>query len=198
MTIDLQLGDCLELMRGLETGSVDAVITDPLYSEVGFYTALERATCLKSTGNGFAFVNAKWLNRIIRAMETELPTFAYLNPAGAGMNGKIITKSHHVVWWGSGKLKGYIPDGWLSTAWSAPYMTAHKWAKNPKYLRMLIAASTVEGDTVLDPFMGCGDLGIECVMLGRNYIGMEIDPTSFATAQRRIAEAQLQMPLVLA
>ena len=31
MSVDLRLGDCLELMRELPDGSVDAVITDPPY-----------------------------------------------------------------------------------------------------------------------------------------------------------------------
>ena len=29
--IDLRLGDCLEVMKGIESGSVDAIITDPPY-----------------------------------------------------------------------------------------------------------------------------------------------------------------------
>jgi site-specific DNA-methyltransferase (adenine-specific) len=38
--IDLRLGDCLEIMRGIESSSVDAVITDPPYSS-GARTAAE-------------------------------------------------------------------------------------------------------------------------------------------------------------
>lgn len=196
-TVQLHLGDCLDFMRGLPDESVDAVITDPLYSEVTQYVFLENLKCLKPAGNGLAFVNAKWISKIIRAMKTELPLFTYLNPAGAGMNGRVITKTHYVIWWGSGKLVGYLPDGWLSTAWSAPYLNEHKWAKNPKYIRMQIMATTREGDTVADPFMGSGLVGVECVRLGRNYIGCEIAQGDFAIAQKRIAEAQLQYRMEL-
>lgn len=31
MEIDLRLGDCLEILRGMDDASVDAVITDPPY-----------------------------------------------------------------------------------------------------------------------------------------------------------------------
>ena len=31
MTVTLHLGDCLEVMKSIPTGSVDAVITDPPY-----------------------------------------------------------------------------------------------------------------------------------------------------------------------
>ena len=37
----------------------------------------------------------------------------------------------------------------------------------------------------------CGTTGVACVQTGRNFIGIEIDPTYFAIAERRIAEAQM-------
>ena len=49
--------------------------------------------------------------------------------------------------------------------------------------------------TVLDPFMGSGTTGVACVQTGRNFIGIEIDPTYYAIAERRIAEAQAQLAL---
>jgi site-specific DNA-methyltransferase (adenine-specific) len=62
----------------------------------------------------------------------------------------------------------------------------------------LILKSTDIGDLVLDPFMGSGTTGVACVRTGRRFIGIEIDPTYFAIAQRRIAEAQLQPQLFAA
>ena len=51
---------------------------------------------------------------------------------------------------------------------------------------------------ILHPFffMGSGTTGVACVRTGRRFIGIEIDPTYFAIAQRRIAEAQLQPALI--
>jgi DNA modification methylase len=46
------------------------------------------------------------------------------------------------------------------------------------------------GDSILDPFMGSGTTGVACRMEGRRFIGIELDPTYFAIAQRRIANAQ--------
>ena len=37
---------------------------------------------------------------------------------------------------------------------------------------------------------------LACVKTGRNFIGVELDPGYFAIAERRIAEAQLQLPLL--
>lgn len=42
------------------------------------------------------------------------------------------------------------------------------------------------GDTILDPFMGSGTTGVACANLGRNFIGIEIDPTYYAIAKKRI------------
>lgn len=41
---------------------------------------------------------------------------------------------------------------------------------------------------VCDPFMGSGTTGVACVQTGRKFIGIEIDPTYFAIACKRIAE----------
>jgi site-specific DNA-methyltransferase (adenine-specific) len=51
---------------------------------------------------------------------------------------------------------------------------------------------TNEGDTVLDFTMGSGTTGVACVQTGRKFIGVEIDPTYFEIAVKRIKEAQLQ------
>ena len=61
-----------------------------------------------------------------------------------------------------------------------------------RLIREIIETITQPGDLILDPFMGSGTTGVACVRTGRRFIGIEIDPTYFAIAQRRIAEAQLQ------
>ena len=39
---------------------------------------------------------------------------------------------------------------------------------------------------ILDPFMGSGTTGVACVKLGRQFIGIEIEPKYFDIACRRI------------
>lgn len=51
------------------------------------------------------------------------------------------------------------------------------------------------GSTILDPYMGSGTTGVAAVELGFNFIGVEIDPTHFATAERRIEAARNSTPL---
>ena len=49
-----------------------------------------------------------------------------------------------------------------------------------------------EKQTVFDPFMGSGSVGVACVNTGRRFIGMELDPGYFEIAQKRIAAAENQ------
>lgn len=48
---------------------------------------------------------------------------------------------------------------------------------------------------VLDPFMGSGTTGVACGRVGRPFIGIEIEPTYFDIACRRIEQAQRQRDL---
>ena len=43
-----------------------------------------------------------------------------------------------------------------------------------------------EGDLVYDPFMGSGTTGVACKNLNRDFIGIEIDPSYFKIAEKRI------------
>jgi len=44
------------------------------------------------------------------------------------------------------------------------------------------------GQTIFDPFMGSGTTGVSCIHQGRKFIGIEIDPTYFDIACRRIED----------
>ena len=53
----------------------------------------------------------------------------------------------------------------------------------------------VQGETILDPFMGSGTTGVACVKLGRKFIGIEIDEGYFDIACARIRKAYAQPDL---
>ena len=48
------------------------------------------------------------------------------------------------------------------------------------------------GDIVLDSCMGSGSCGVACQHLGRDFIGIEMDPGYFDAARKRIADAAEQ------
>jgi site-specific DNA-methyltransferase (adenine-specific) len=51
--------------------------------------------------------------------------------------------------------------------------------------------------TILDPFMGSGTTGVACARMGRKFIGIELDPTYYEIALRRISEAYRQGDMFL-
>lgn len=65
----------------------------------------------------------------------------------------------------------------------------HPTQKPVALMEYLIKTYTNEGETVLDFTMGSGTTGVACVNTGRKFIGIELDPEYFATANWRIQEA---------
>lgn len=61
--------------------------------------------------------------------------------------------------------------------------------------RVVLSASN-EGDTILDPFMGIGTVGIACAQTGRDFIGIEIDEKYFSIAEKNINDAKKQPKLI--
>ena len=82
------------------------------------------------------------------------------------------------------------PGVWWVTPPSKRY---HKTQKPLDIILDFVKASTNEGDTILDPFMGSGTTGVACVQTGRNFIGIEIDPDYFEIAKTRIEKTQNEM-----
>lgn len=66
----------------------------------------------------------------------------------------------------------------------------HPTQKPVALLEYLIRTYTNKGETVLDNTIGSGSTGVAAVNTGRSFIGMELDPGCFETAQKRIAEAE--------
>ena len=56
--------------------------------------------------------------------------------------------------------------------------------------RVFIDIYTNKGDTVLDPFSGCGTTGMACRELGRNYIGIELTEEYNNKANKRLYNVQ--------
>ena len=62
----------------------------------------------------------------------------------------------------------------------------HPTQKAVKLMEILISLVTVEGQTVLDPFCGCGTTLVAAKNLNRKYIGFEINPEYFKNILERL------------
>lgn len=71
--------------------------------------------------------------------------------------------------------------------------TIHPTQKPIALMEYLIRTYTNEGEVVLDNCMGSGTTGVAAVQCGRRFIGIELDPTYFAHASKRIEEKHLQI-----
>jgi len=79
-----------------------------------------------------------------------------------------------------------------------PMQNHHPTVKPLALMRYLVRLTkTPTGGVVLDPFMGSGSTGIACKLEGREFIGIEREPEYVEIAEKRIAEAQLQLRLPL-
>lgn len=217
----LYCGDCMEILPTL--GKVDAVITDPPYSErthaghdaagagraelgYAFLTNVTVAQlCLSYVGKCSGWI--VWLTDHTLAPEISKNladygryVFAPLPYFHAGR---------------SVRLTGDGPSNWTDWIVAARPKSLHKWGTLPggyiagpgwndkarmggkptALMEALVCDYSRPGDTVLDSHMGAGTTGIACIRNGRKFIGCEIDPDAFALSCKRIEQAYNQRPL---
>lgn len=92
----------------------------------------------------------------------------------------------------NGKAKKGVP---LSDVWDIPFLnpkakerTGYPTQKPIELLDRIITISTDEGDVVLDPFCGSGTTLVSAKLLGRKYIGVDINPEAITLSQKRLDE----------
>ena len=78
-------------------------------------------------------------------------------------------------------------DVWNVT--TTRYAGAHFATYNPELILPCIKAGSKEGDIILDPFSGSGTTGEVALQLGRNYIGLELNPEYALLSEKRISDA---------
>jgi site-specific DNA-methyltransferase (adenine-specific) len=137
----------------------------------------------------------------------------WFKPNGApALAGRNFTASHETILWASkGKKAKHtfnytISKNWevendklysngkqMRSVWSIPSTPkreklegSHPTQKPLELLRRLIAMCTNEGDTVLDPFCGSGTTGVACVLLQRNFIGIDLDQSYLDLSAKRM------------
>ena len=217
--VKLYLGDCLEVMRGMPDKSVDAIITDPPYGVVNRDSngirMLDKGAADIKTYDEFILIN--YFTRISKTAYVWCGTEQVSNYRAAFVDAGYSTRI--CVWEKTNPSPMNGQYLWLSSIELCVYAKStgavfnefckspvfrqptepkeyHPTAKPVSLMKRLILASSNEGDTILDPFMGSGTTGVACVQTGRNFIGIEIDPTYFAIAEKRIADAQMQPRLI--
>lgn len=216
--IDLQHGDCLELMKDIPDGSVGLVLTDPPYGIdyqsqrkkdkaqwmpkilndkkpfVEFIQGLKRIV----SQNGAVMVFTRW---DVQQLFIDEMTANGMKPKNIIIWDKKIhgmgdlrraygSKYESIIFWANDEFRfnGKRPTDIISECRVLPKDLLHPNEKPIKLLEILIEQTTKESDTVLDCFMGSGSTGVACINTNRNFIGMELDERYFNVAQNRIME----------
>lgn len=205
----LYLGDCLEIMPTL--GKVDAVVTDPPYGIGG-----SNGTIGKKRGKG-AYISAfddtpSYIEKVVAtAIRLALskstrgaltPGFrnmfkypepkdvgSYYMPSGSGLNywGRITDQP--IFYYGDDPLLGKTIQYKSHTIREPMEKIDHPCPKPIMAWTWLVKRVSLDGETILDPFMGSGTTGVACAKLGRKFIGIELEPKYFDIACERIQKA---------
>jgi DNA modification methylase len=209
-TATLYLGDCLEILPTL--GKVDSVVTDPPYGiayrggrggkfrsigVLGDESTKTRDEMLALVGDVSAIVFGSWKQP--QPLNTR-HVLIWEKGDHVGMGDTALpwrpnTEEIYII--GSG-FSGHRSSSVLRVNAPSPNFTPperrfHPTEKPVGLMQELV--SKCNSDTILDPFMGSGTTGVACAKLGRNFIGIEIDPGYFDIAVKRI-KATLAQPLL--
>jgi DNA modification methylase len=88
---------------------------------------------------------------------------------------------------------GYVPN--IKTWFKKESFVNHHATFTQEMCHYFINNFTKEGDTICDPFMGMGTVGMSCLKLNRNFIGYEIDKNYYDAAVNRLENHKKQLVL---
>jgi site-specific DNA-methyltransferase (adenine-specific) len=83
---------------------------------------------------------------------------------------------------------GSSPTNLLEINFKADETRWHEAQKPLELAEYLIKLTTVEGQIVLDPFIGSGTTAVACQRMNRRFIGFELDEYYLQVAKRRLGE----------
>ena len=213
--IKLYNDDCMNVFPSLEDGSVKLTLTDIPYDEVNRKSGGLR-NLDKSHADVITFPLDKFIDEVVRVTSGSIYIFCgsvqvshirnRLIDYGLSVRHCIWEKTNpspmngQYMWLSSiencvyARKKGAyfdIRERCKSAVWKCPTekYKGHPTPKPIELMERLIQASSQSGDTVFDPCMGSGSVGIAAKRTRRNFIGVEFDKKYYSITQDRINKA---------
>lgn len=208
-------GDCLDVLRELPDGCVDAVITDPPYgvgmgvdkdtrrggrhglAKDGYDTGTDTYEEYRATVPPVIRLCLEMADRVavfIGPHLWDLPKADCVGgvycPSAVGRNAWGFKSFLPVLLYGKAPdlhLGAKEPTVIRSTV--SAERNGHPCPKPVEWMRWLVRLATRPGELILDPFGGSGTTAVACIAEGRRCILIEKEPTYVAIARRRIDEA---------
>lgn len=209
-------GDCLEKMKDIPDHSVDMILTDPPYLKAystGYRKDVKRETTEILNDRVFDFDSVFAEYKRIAKSDAHIYVFGCWQTGDYFKNTieKYFKIKNHLIWvknnWTAGdlfwtygqsyediwfamngrkRLNGSRDRDCLFYPRVAGKQQLHLNQKPIELIEYLIQKSSVEGDVVLDTFMGSGTTGIACLNTNRHFIGIEMCDKYFEIATNRI------------
>lgn len=188
-------GKCLDALKAMEDRCVDRVITDPPYR--GFEGMESESAYLDWFGAHF-----REMKRVCR---TEQGISVSQPPLRIGsfqqhFNFQSVVKLDNAMEDSRGDDAYFLCQTSLEQSalpepskWPSDVVprSIHPNDRNIEKMSIIVKAMSNPGDLVLDPFCGSGAIGVACILLGREYIGIELIKARADDASNRIKAAQL-------
>ena len=177
-----------DLFKDIE--GVDAVITDPPYPEkyLPLYEELAKHCAKAGIKIVAAMAGQSYLPQIYAAMSKHLKyrwTLAYMTPGGQAVQqwqAKVNTFWKPILLFGES-------DEWFGDVAVSKSndndKRFHGWGQSESGMIDLVDRLSKPGHLVCDPFVGAGTTAIASLVLGRKFIGCDIDPFHAETAKAR-------------
>jgi DNA (cytosine-5)-methyltransferase 1 len=156
---------------------------------------------LKPGGTFLLFNSYRNLSPLIEELERnglivkDLIRWVKTNPMPRNINRRYVQDTEYAIWavkpgkpWIFNKPASakYLRAQFSSSTVAGLERTAHPTQKSIKLLQELVSIHTKPRDVILDPFMGSGTTGVAALMLGRRFLGIELDKNYFKIAKKRL------------
>jgi len=184
--------ECADFKEFLGKHPCDVVITDPPYPKeyVHLYGELAKACADNGIKRLAAMAGQSYLPEILHEMSQHMPyrwTLAYLTPGGQSVQ---LWDRKVNTFWKPIIVMGDVGDEWMGDVSKSKTndndKAFHEWGQSESGMADLIERLSKPGEVVCDPFLGAGTTGVAAALLGRKFIGCDIDAARVKTAQSRL------------
>jgi len=211
-TNKLYCGDSLELLKYLDSDTIDLVVTDPPYG-MEFRSNYRKVRYEHIANDENVDWTSQMVDELYRVMKPDTALYWFCsfhsidiflaelkkkfnikniliwekNNTGMGdLTGSYAPKYEMIIFAHKGRrlLNGRRDPDILH--FNRTGNKNHPTEKPVDLLKYLIEKSSEVGDVVLDPFLGSGSTAVACLYANRKYIGIEIDPTHYEVAHQRV------------
>ena len=217
-------GDCLEVMKGLPDGSVNAVITDPPYG-INYQSArrIDASKRHKKIANDkHPFI--WWLYDAYRILQKDGCLICFtrwdvqeafrqaIEWAGFKIKSHIIwdrvhhgmgdlkasfAPTHDIIWFAVKDCFSFPskrPKSVIRSKRISANKLIHPNEKPLDLMENLIVSVTKDKDLILDPFLGSGTTAVAALNTGRFFIGIEKEPKYVEIARQRVEDVLEHIP----